>query len=170
MQHAQSDDPQDCAMCAAPSSPRTFLTGPDDCNHEYRNIRYEKYGPRGAIWEQACVRMCGPPRRRQKGFDSCWLCGSERRSHRRTWTRPSWRRTVVTTHAPGTAPPGCDVTTLLYNMRPQYEVVRREVDMPPSELPMYIYACPRGCDDDEELRALLAATEHGGPVKNRYRW
>eukprot|EP00969_Alexandrium_andersonii_P152801 6756815-Alexandrium_andersonii.AAC.1 len=93
MQHAQPDDPQHCAaMHAEPPSPRTFLTDPDGDDHEYRNIRYTKYGPKGGIWEQASVRMRGPPRQRQKGFDSCWLCGSEMRSHERTWTRPSWRR------------------------------------------------------------------------------
>eukprot|EP00969_Alexandrium_andersonii_P085745 3780016-Alexandrium_andersonii.AAC.1 len=64
---------------ALPSSPRTFSTDPDNSDSEYRNLRYTKRGPKGGIWEQAHVRMCGPPRERQKGPYACWLCGSELR-------------------------------------------------------------------------------------------
>ena len=156
---------------AAASPPRTFCTEPDDYNSEYRNLRYTKRGPKGGIWEQAHVRMCGPPHQRQKGPDACWLCGSQLRAHKRTWTRPSWRRKVVTKYAPGTAPlgSGCASTLIAPSGRPLYDTVRREVKMPPSELSMHIFSCPRGCDDDEELRALLAAAEHSGPAMRPWR-
>jgi hypothetical protein len=149
----------------------------DRAEMPYKNLRCEKLGSCGGVWEGRAVSVLGPPpEERREDEYHCWLCNARLRCHKREWTRPSWGRAVThsrnLTSRPAELayvvprPPNDSYsTTLTEDATGKYThvVFRKTVTMPPTHLDMNIYSCPCGCDEDDELRALLAAHEHTGP-------
>ena len=107
------------------------------------NLRCVKWGPRSGIWEHHWTPIIaqGPPNEYVRyGNRRCWLCDVNLVEHKRTWTRPSWKRQV-----------------------PSKKVIKYK-QKPPSELRMTIFCCPNGCDADDALQVLLDKTDHTGPA------
>ena len=120
----------------------------------YAHVRWRKLGPRGAVWQQKTVSVKPGPRTRKavKQDGGCWLCGAAAQVHEREWTRPG-RTRMVTTQRQHFGP---------YLMH-RHEEFRQ---VPKSKLRILIYACPNGCDADDELEPLLAALQHEGPSRS----
>ena len=107
------------------------------------NLRCVKWGPRSGIWEHHWTPIIaqGPPNEYVRyGNRRCWLCDVNLVEHKRTWTRPSWKRQVTS------------------------KKVIKYKQKPPSELRMTIFCCPNGCDADDALQVLLDKTDHTGPA------
>ena len=105
------------------------------------NLRCVKWGPKSGIWEHHWTPVIaqGPPNEYVRyGNRQCWLCDVNLVEHKRTWTRPSWKRQVTS------------------------KKVIKYKQKPPSELRMTIFCCPNGCDADDALQALLDKTDHTG--------
>ena len=105
------------------------------------NLRCVKWGPKSGIWEHHWTPIIaqGPPNEYVRyGNRRCWLCDVNLVEHKRTWTRPSWKRQVTS------------------------KKVIKYKQKPPSELRMTIFCCPNGCDADDALQVLLDKTDHTG--------
>ena len=152
----------------------------DKAEMPYENLRYEKLGPCGGVWDSRVVSVLGPPpEERREDKYHCWLCNARLRCHKREWTRPGWGRAVTISrnltsrpaelaHVAPRPPNDSYQMTTTHDETGKYThvVFRKTVAMPPTQMDMDIYSCPCGCDDDDELRALLAAHEHTGPSRS----
>ena len=74
-----------------------IVYGGVECYPGY-NLRCVKWGPKGGTWEHYWTPMVaqGPPNENLRyGQHHCWLCDATLAEHKRTWTRPSWKRQVA---------------------------------------------------------------------------
>ena len=134
------------------------------------NLRCVKWGPKGGTWEHHWTPMVaqGPPNENLRyGQRCCWLCDAGLVEHKRTWTRPSWKRQVASNER--SRPYELlknkdDVVPVKYSKDNVVTKYTRHKEKPPSTLRMTIYCCPNGCDADDALQALLDKTDHTGPA------
>ena len=135
-----------------PPGPRTEMNYDVYEGRPWCNLRYVKWGPKGARWEQHHVTVAahGPPHGElRQNMGCCWLCNAELQEHQRKWTRPKWTRTLRTRRVVDP-----------YGRVANYRGCKTE---PTSQLDMTIYCCPNGCDADDALQSLLDQTDHTGP-------
>ena len=169
-----SSDSEDVIVRKPPCNLRTdHKYDCEDCR-EWRNLRYIKRGPKGAVWEKkwAPVVAQGPPPEELRLDESyCWLCNAELQEHRRKWTRPGWTRKVGWSQPVGPyerVENKDNVTIWQYSKEKVVARYHRWTEEPPSQLDMTIYCCPNGCDADDALQALLDQTDHTGPQTRPY--
>ena len=132
------------------------------------NLRCVKWGPKGGTWEHHWTPVVaqGPPNEYVRlSRHRCWLCDDVLTEHKRTWTRPSWKRQVRSDQR--SRPYELlknkdDVVPVTYSEDNVVTKYMRHKEKPPSELRMTIYCCPNGCDADDALQALLDKTDHTG--------
>ena len=132
------------------------------------NLRCVKWGPKGGTWEHHWTPVVaqGPPNEYVRlSRHRCWLCDAGLTEHKRTWTRPSWKRQVMSDQR--SRPYELlknkdDVVPVTYSEDNVVTKYMRHKEKPPSKLRMTIYCCPNGCDADDALQALLDKTDHTG--------
>ena len=148
---------------------RTETAYDDRTCDPWRNLRYVKWGPRGGVWERQCAQVVahGPPKEELRwGEHYCWLCNAALKEHRRTWTRPGWKKKVGWSKLslPYERLKNKDnVVAVEYSKDNVVAKYTRYKEKPSSELRMTIRCCPNGCDADDALQALLDQTDHTGP-------
>ena len=133
------------------------------------NLRCVKWGPRGGVWEHQWTPMVaqGPPNENLRlGEHYCWLCNAGLEEHRKTWTRPEWKKKIGWTRFSRPyerLKNKDDVVAVEYSKDNVVTKYTRYKEKPSSQLRMTIYCCPNGCDADDALQALLDQTDHTGP-------
>ena len=133
------------------------------------NLRCVKWGPKGGIWEHHWTPMVaqGPPNENLRWSERyCWLCDAALDEHKRTWTRPEWKKQVGWTRFSlpyERLKNKNNVVAVEYSKDNVVTKYTRYKEKPSSQLRMTIYCCPNGCDADDALQALLDKTDHTGP-------
>ena len=163
-------NPQKVDMCGPWRSLRTLIDYDQFLCYAGYNLRCVKWGPRDGKWEHHWTPMVaqGPPNENlRKSERHCWLCDAWLDEHKRTWTRPTWKRQVGWTRFSRPyerLKNKDDVVAVEYSKDNVVTKYTRQIEKPPSKLRMTIYCCPNGCDADDALQALLDKTDHTGPA------
>ena len=163
-------NPQNVDMCGPWRRLRTHIDYDQFSCYAGYNLRCVKWGPKGGIWEHYWTPMVaqGPPNENLRSNERyCWLCDAALDQHKRTWTRPQWKKQVGWTRFSRPyerLKNKDDVVAVEYSKDNVVTKYTRYKEKPPSQLGMTIYCCPNGCDADDALQALLDKTDHTGPA------